>query len=87
MEPNDYYGAPINKVLHFIQNVGLIKGKHNRSLLVAVQGPDCGPPLIHTYIHTYTHTHTYIHTYIHNVVSAIVPDTFTNLLLNSLHAD
>jgi hypothetical protein len=22
--------------------------KHNRSLMVAVQGPDCGPPLIHT---------------------------------------
>jgi hypothetical protein len=25
MEPNDYYDAPINKVLHFIQSVGLIK--------------------------------------------------------------
>jgi hypothetical protein len=26
MDPNDYYGAPINKVLHFIRSVGLIKG-------------------------------------------------------------
>jgi hypothetical protein len=42
MEPNDYYDAPIDKVLHFIRGVGLIgvtqKGKHNRSLKVAVQG-------------------------------------------------
>jgi hypothetical protein len=26
MEPSDYYGAPIDKVLHFIRSVGLIKG-------------------------------------------------------------
>jgi hypothetical protein len=26
MEPSDYYDAPINKVLHFIQSAGLIKG-------------------------------------------------------------
>jgi hypothetical protein len=26
MEPSDYYEAPINKVLHFIRGVGLIKG-------------------------------------------------------------
>jgi hypothetical protein len=26
MEQNDYYNAPINKVLHFIRNVELIKG-------------------------------------------------------------
>jgi hypothetical protein len=26
MEPSDYYDAPIYKVLHFIQSVGLIKG-------------------------------------------------------------
>jgi hypothetical protein len=26
MEPSDYYDAPINRVLHFIQSVGLIKG-------------------------------------------------------------
>jgi hypothetical protein len=38
-------------------------GKHNRLLLVAVQGSDCGSPLIHTYMRTYVHT--YIHTYIH----------------------
>jgi hypothetical protein len=25
MEPSDYYGVPINKVLHFIRSVGLIK--------------------------------------------------------------
>jgi hypothetical protein len=25
MDPSDYYGAPINKVLHFIRSVGLIK--------------------------------------------------------------
>jgi hypothetical protein len=26
MEPSDYYDAPIDKVLHFIRSVGLIKG-------------------------------------------------------------
>jgi hypothetical protein len=26
MEPSDYYDAPIDKVLHFIRDVGLIKG-------------------------------------------------------------
>jgi hypothetical protein len=26
MEPSDYYDAPVNKVLHFIRSVGLIKG-------------------------------------------------------------
>jgi hypothetical protein len=26
MEPSDYYDAPIGKVLHFIQGVGLIRG-------------------------------------------------------------
>jgi hypothetical protein len=26
MEPGDYYDAPIDKVLHFIRGVGLIKG-------------------------------------------------------------
>jgi hypothetical protein len=26
MEPSDYYDAPINKVLHFIRSVELIKG-------------------------------------------------------------
>jgi hypothetical protein len=26
MEPSDYYDAPMNKVLHFIRSVGLIKG-------------------------------------------------------------
>jgi hypothetical protein len=26
MEPSDYYDAPINKVLHFIRSVGLIRG-------------------------------------------------------------
>jgi hypothetical protein len=56
MEPSDYYDAPINKVLHFIRNVGLIKGqskeKHNRSLKVKVQGPDfmAHPLYIHTYM-------------------------------------
>jgi hypothetical protein len=31
--------------------------------MVAVQGPDCGPPLIHACIHTYIHI--YIHTSTH----------------------
>jgi hypothetical protein len=26
MDPSDYYDAPINKVLHFIRSVGLVKG-------------------------------------------------------------
>jgi hypothetical protein len=54
MEPSDYYDAPINKVLHFIRGVGLInKGKHNRSLKVALQGPDLWPIPHASYIHTY----------------------------------
>jgi hypothetical protein len=46
IEPSDYYDAPINKVLHR-------KRKHNRSLKVAVQGPDfmAHPLYLHTYIH------------------------------------
>jgi hypothetical protein len=58
MEPSDYYEAPINKVLHFIRSVGLIKERvnqkenNNRSLKVAVQGPDYwGPLLVHSFIH------------------------------------
>jgi hypothetical protein len=27
LEPSGYYDAPINKVIHFILNVGLIKGQ------------------------------------------------------------
>jgi hypothetical protein len=26
MDPSDYYGAPMNKDLHFIRSVGLIEG-------------------------------------------------------------
>jgi hypothetical protein len=39
---------------------------NNRSLLVAVQEPDCGPLLIHTYTDTFIHIYirTYIRTYI-----------------------
>jgi hypothetical protein len=40
MELSHHYDAPINKVLHFIRSVASIKGKHNRSLKVTVQGPD-----------------------------------------------
>jgi hypothetical protein len=61
MEPGDYYDAPISKVLQFVRNAGLIrvnlKGKHNRSAMVVVQGPDVArPSYIDTYIHTYIHT-------------------------------
>jgi hypothetical protein len=49
MEPGDSYDAPINKVLPFVQSIELLKGKHNESLKVAVQGLDYyGPPLIHS---------------------------------------
>jgi hypothetical protein len=34
----------------------LLSLKQNRSVMVAVQGPDCVPPLIPTYIHTYIYT-------------------------------
>jgi ABC-type dipeptide/oligopeptide/nickel transport system permease subunit len=58
MEPSDYYDAPVDKVLHFIRGVGLIKGylkgKHDRSLNVAVQGLVLWPTLIHTYIRVHT---------------------------------
>jgi hypothetical protein len=40
-----------------------LKLKENRSLKVAVQGPDF---MAHSlYIHTHTYMHAYIHTYIH----------------------
>jgi hypothetical protein len=26
MEPNDYHDAPVSRILHFIQSVGLLKG-------------------------------------------------------------
>jgi hypothetical protein len=45
MEPSDYYDAPINKVLHFIQRVNQKEtGMNNRSLKVAVQGPEWPTP-------------------------------------------
>jgi hypothetical protein len=50
---NYYYDAPISKVLQFVRSAGLIKGKHSRSMMVAVQWPDAAAP--HTYIHTYIH--------------------------------
>jgi hypothetical protein len=53
MEPGDFYNVPISKVLHFIRSVGLTKvyskGKHNRSEMVAVLGPNEALPY---YIHT-----------------------------------
>jgi hypothetical protein len=54
MEPSNYCDALINKALQFIRSVGFKKGKHDRSLKVAVQGPDhFGPPLVHSleYLH------------------------------------
>jgi hypothetical protein len=50
MESGNYYDAPIRKVLQFVRSAGLIKGKHSRSVMVAVQWPDAAAP--HTYIHT-----------------------------------
>jgi hypothetical protein len=46
MEPSDYYDAPISKVKVW-DNSGLIlkKGKHNRSVMVTVQGLDVSHPL------------------------------------------
>jgi hypothetical protein len=32
------------------------KGKHNRSFIVAVQGPDYGPSLIYSFIHSFIHS-------------------------------
>jgi hypothetical protein len=55
LEPGDFYDIPIGKVLHFIRSVGLTKGKskgkHNRSEMVTVLGPNEALPYhIHTYI-------------------------------------
>jgi hypothetical protein len=33
LEPSDYYDAPINRVLNFIRNVGLIKGNQRGSTI------------------------------------------------------
>jgi hypothetical protein len=59
MDPSDYYGAPINKVLHFIRSVGLIKeytiGEAQQT--IEGRGARAGflahPFYIHTYIHIY----------------------------------
>jgi hypothetical protein len=52
-QPSDFYDALISEVLHFIRSMGLTKGcskgKHNRSVMVAVQRAGRGPSLIHTY--------------------------------------
>jgi hypothetical protein len=54
MEPGDYYDIPISKVLHCILSVDWYKvdpkGKHNRSVMVAVQGRM--QPVPYTYIHS-----------------------------------
>jgi hypothetical protein len=57
MEPGDYYDTPISRVLQFTQSARLLKGnikkgKHNRSVMVAVQGPRAPPPSLNTHIHT-----------------------------------
>jgi hypothetical protein len=61
MEPSDYYDTPLNKVLHFIGSVGLIKdkpkqGKHNRSLKVTVKGLEWPTPYPFIPIHPTPHT-------------------------------
>jgi hypothetical protein len=38
MEPSDYYDVPINKVLHFIQSVELIKGLSKREAQWIIEG-------------------------------------------------
>jgi hypothetical protein len=55
-EPSDYYDAPINKALHFIRNVGLIKGEAQQ--IIEGRGARAGFQWLtpYTYIHTYIHT-------------------------------
>jgi hypothetical protein len=55
MEPGDFFDVPISKVLHFIRSVeltkGYSKGKHNRSEMDPVLGPnEALPYYIYTYI-------------------------------------
>jgi hypothetical protein len=45
MEPSDYYDAPINKVLHFIRSVGLIKGCMYLCIYVCMRGGPKDPAL------------------------------------------
>jgi hypothetical protein len=56
MEPSDYYDAYINKVLHFILSVGLIKGysKWEAQQITDGRGPRAGLlwPTPHTFIHS-----------------------------------
>jgi hypothetical protein len=54
MEPSDYLDVPTYKILHYIRSAecwrdNQRKGKHNRPLWVAVQGPN--KPTPYTYIH------------------------------------
>jgi hypothetical protein len=69
MEPGDYYGTPISQAVQFVRSAGFIKGKQNRSVMIALQGPVAARP---------SFSHTYIHTYIHIPVQAIDAPTFSD---------
>jgi hypothetical protein len=61
MEPSDHYDAPINKVLHFIRNVGLIKRESTIDhwwsrckVLIIMAHPLCIHARIHSFIHSFS---------------------------------
>jgi hypothetical protein len=63
MEPSDYYDAPIKKVLHFIQSVGLIKGYSKGEAQYIIYGRGARgriivahPSYIYSFIHSRTDT-------------------------------
>jgi hypothetical protein len=63
MEPSDFYNAPISKVLHFIQSVGLIKGTIDQRRS-RCRGPDeTHPSYLLTYLVGIKYTCVYIGSY------------------------
>jgi hypothetical protein len=82
MEPSDYYDAPLNKVLFHSKcriDKGLNKkGKHNRSLKVAVQRPE-GPPVIHSFVHSFIIP--LIHLFIHSALRSKVTRDVAGVLV------
>jgi hypothetical protein len=57
MEPFDYYDAPINKVLHFIRSVGLIKDQSKGEAHWIIEGCSAMTRLLWPTPYAFIHPH------------------------------
>jgi hypothetical protein len=55
-EPSDYYDAPINKVLHFIQSVGLIKSSSKGEAQYIIEGRSARAGFIVAHPYSFIHS-------------------------------